>query len=97
MRKAGFTGPMRGALRVRVTAVFSPSASWSQKKKDEAIGGYVRPTTKPDWENIAKTLDGVNGVVWQDDSQIVEGVVRKFYGDNPGLHVEVWKWTGTLI
>jgi Holliday junction resolvase RusA-like endonuclease len=97
MKNAGFDGPLDCPLRVRVTAVFPIPQSWSGKKQGQARDGMVRPTIKPDWENIAKTLDGVNGIVWRDDSLVIEGVVRKFYGSNPMLKVEVWRWSGLLI
>ncbi len=97
MKQAGFLAPFDCPLRVRVTAVFPIPQSWSNKKQGHASSGMVRPTVKPDWENIAKCLDGINSIVWRDDSLIVEGVVRKFYGDTPMLKVEVWRWSGLLI
>jgi Holliday junction resolvase RusA-like endonuclease len=36
---------------------------------------------RDDWDNLAKSVcDAINGVVYVDDSQIVGGTVRKFYG-----------------
>jgi Holliday junction resolvase RusA-like endonuclease len=95
MKAAGHTVPFNCPLRVRVTSVFPIPASWSPKKAVQADCGLVRPTVKPDWENLAKTLDGVNGVVWRDDSLIVEGIIHKLYGRNPMLTVEVWRWVPT--
>jgi Holliday junction resolvase RusA-like endonuclease len=91
MRAAGYKAPFDCPLRVHVTSIFPIPQSWSDKKQAQAEGGRIRPTVKPDWENLAKTLDGVNGVVWRDDSLIVDGVVRKFYGFTPMLKVEVWR------
>lgn len=93
MRDAGIEAPLDGPLRVRVTAVFSIPMSWSGKNQQRARDGLIRPTGRPDWENVAKSLDAINKVVWRDDSLIVEGAVRKFYGLNPMLHVEVWRWS----
>jgi Holliday junction resolvase RusA-like endonuclease len=92
MRAAGLTAPLDCALRVRVTAVFSIPASWSMKKRDQARAGYIRPTGRPDCDNCLKQIDGINGVVWRDDSQIIEAVVRKYFGDNPCYMVEVWRF-----
>jgi Holliday junction resolvase RusA-like endonuclease len=89
--------PLASALRVRVIAHMSIPASWSESKKTAALAGYVRPTVKPDWENIAKTLDALTGVVWVDDKQIVSGVIEKFYAAKPQLVVDVWEQRGALI
>jgi len=81
--------PMEGPLCVRVEAHFPIPKSWSKTKQAGARLGAYRPTTKPDWENIAKMLDAFNEIVWRDDSQVVEGVIAKFYSDRPRLRVEV--------
>jgi Holliday junction resolvase RusA-like endonuclease len=81
--------PLEGALRVQVIAYFGIPASWSTKKRRAALAGLVRPTKRPDWENVAKMLDALNGVVWRDDAQIVSGIIEKHYSDRPRLRVEV--------
>lgn len=78
-----------GPLNVKVEAHFPVPASWSQKKRAAALLGVTRPTTRPDWENIAKMLDAFNGVVWLDDKQIVEGSIVKRYSEAPRLVVTV--------
>ena len=40
------------------------------------------PTTKPDLDNYVKMLDAFNGVIWQDDSQIVSLSADKSYCTN---------------
>lgn len=48
----------------------------------------IRPTKKPDYDNIGKIInDALNGIAYHDDSQIVDGLVRKFYSDNPRVKV----------
>lgn len=40
-----------------------------------------RPTTRPDLDNYIKgVLDALNGITWEDDSQIVELTACKQYG-----------------
>ena len=42
------------------------------------------PTKTPDWENIAKSVcDAFNGIVWDDDCQIVDAHVTKRFGEEP--------------
>ena len=98
MKGAGLVMPLDCALRVRVTAVFAVPVSRSRRAAAESIAGIIRPTGKPDGDNIMKCVgDSLNGVVWRDDSLVVDWSVRKFYGDAPVLMVEVWRWTALLF
>jgi Holliday junction resolvase RusA-like endonuclease len=81
--------PIEGPLCVRVEAHFPIPQSWSKKKQAGALLGVLRPTTRPDWENIAKMLDAFNKIVWIDDAQVVDGIIIKRYSDRPRLRVEV--------
>lgn len=76
-------------LSVAISAVF-PYAKGTAKKRIEP--GWVFMGVRPDADNLCKTvLDGCNGVVWADDAQVVELVVRKFRsgaGDE-GFYVEI--------
>lgn len=81
--------PLLGPVRVTVDAHFPVPQSWSAKKRAAALLGATRPTTRPDWENIAKMLDAFNEVVWRDDAQVVEGRITKRYSDRPRLRIEV--------
>ena len=47
---------------------------------------------KPRFDNVAKIVcDSVNGILWDDDCQIVELRVRKIYGEAPRVEMEVEK------
>jgi Holliday junction resolvase RusA-like endonuclease len=82
--------PLTGALTLDML-VFRPiPASWSKKRQDAARSGAERPTSKPDFDNYAKTVDALNLVVWVDDGQVVDGRVRKFYSDKPGIKITVY-------
>jgi Holliday junction resolvase RusA-like endonuclease len=49
-----------------------------------------RPTKKPDLDNLAKSvLDGLNGVVYLDDSQLVSLHITKVYDHSPGVDIMV--------
>lgn len=81
--------PIAEPVSVTVEARFPIAASWSKKKQRDALAGLIRPATTPDADNLLKSLDGLNGVVWRDDRQIVDAVVRKIYSDRPGLTITV--------
>ncbi len=81
--------PLIGPLSLRVTAFFGVPKSWPSKRRDAALAGTVRPTGKPDWDNIGKTTDGLKGIVFVDDSQIVEALVIKRYSERSRLRIEI--------
>jgi Holliday junction resolvase RusA-like endonuclease len=81
--------PMDGPLIVLVGAFMRVPASWNGKKRDAALAGAIAPTGRPDWDNLAKVCDALNGIVWIDDSQIVQGHVTKQYSESPRLRIEV--------
>jgi Holliday junction resolvase RusA-like endonuclease len=80
---------LQGPIRVRVEALMPVPASWSKSKRALALAGQVRPTGKPDADNVLKTLDALNGVVWLDDAQIVEATITKLYSADPALIIQV--------
>ena len=81
--------PLEGPVGLVVTAVIPIPKSWARAKKVLALAHQIRPTGKPDWDNIGKMTDALKGLVWNDDSQVVDGRVLKYYGDIPFLQVEI--------
>jgi len=81
-----------GEVKVRITAYYEIPKSTSNKKRDDMSVGFIRPTKKPDCDNIAKIIcDALNGIAYKDDSQIVSCIVDKYYSDNPRVEVEIWE------
>jgi Holliday junction resolvase RusA-like endonuclease len=81
---------MLGAVQVVLDIAVPVPASWSKKKQAAALAGTVRPTGKPDIDNTAKAIfDGINQVVWRDDSQVVSVTATKRYSEVPGVAVHV--------
>jgi Holliday junction resolvase RusA-like endonuclease len=77
-------------LRLCVDAFFPIPQSKSERVKGEMLKGFIRPTKKPDWDNIGKLVsDALNQVAYYDDKQIVECTVRKFYSDRPRLEIRI--------
>jgi Holliday junction resolvase RusA-like endonuclease len=78
-----------GPLAITIWLYRSVPKGWSKRMTAKALSGEVRPTTKPDWDNGGKITDALNKIVWLDDSQIVDALVRKFYSDHPRIRIEV--------
>lgn len=50
------------------------------------------PAKRPDIEKIARsTNDALTGLVWADDSQIVQLTLQKIYGDRSSARIEIKK------
>lgn len=82
-------GPLEVDIEIHMAIAESKPAKW----KADALAGRIRPTKKPDADNFAKILDGLNLIVWTDDSQIVDLRVRKFYSDRPRFVARVSELT----
>ncbi|RMV69966.1 Holliday junction resolvase [Pseudomonas caricapapayae] len=66
------------------------AASWSKKKTAQALAGEVMPTKKPDADNVLKAIcDGINGIVFKDDVQVVNVSLSKRFSSTPGVYVRV--------
>ena len=72
-------------------AVFqSIPKSTSKKKKIEMLEGKIRPTKKPDIDNIIKSIfDALNKVAFNDDTQIISLQCYKFYSNEPRVEVSI--------
>jgi Holliday junction resolvase RusA-like endonuclease len=78
--------PMTVAIYIRVGI----PASYSKQKRKDALEGIIKPTKKPDLDNIAKCfLDGMNDIVYLDDKQVVNLHVTKVYAETPAVEVMV--------
>ncbi len=82
---------MNDSVSVIITVQKSIPQSWSKKKQAKAIEGTVRPTGRPDIDNYIKSVfDGLNGVVFKDDSQVTFVGAYKQYSTTPGVSVVIF-------
>lgn len=86
----GQEAPLEGALRLLIVTQRPTPKSASQRKIREMLSGIIMPTTKPDVSNYQKLVeDALNGVVWRDDSQLVDCRSIKKYSIKPGFFIQV--------
>lgn len=75
---------------VAIECFYAIPKSFSKKKRELALKGILQPSTKPDVDNIVKSvLDGLNGIAYDDDKQVVGLWILKFYGEEPRLEVQI--------
>lgn len=74
--------PMDAPLELQMTISVEVPASWSKRRRADALSGAMMPTSKPDLDNCVKLVaDALNGIVWRDDKQIVRMVLAKRYAE----------------
>ena len=79
---------LQGPIGAKITSYFQIPKSVSRKKRQKMIGEYH--TNKPDTDNIGKIiLDPLNDVAFDDDKQVCQLTVEKYYGETPGVIVEL--------
>lgn len=82
--------PVEIPVKLLLKAYFAIPSSWSAKKQQAALYGMIRPTKRPDWDNLGKLVsDSLNGLAYKDDSQIVEATAAKYYSDRPRVEIEI--------
>ena len=86
----GSTDPLETPVSVFLYIRHAVPQSYSKKRTEACLSGLEQPCKKPDIDNIAKTyLDGMNGVVFHDDTQVIDLHVKKVYSAVPGVDVMV--------
>lgn len=89
---------IEGPVAISIVACFEIPKSASKSRQAEMRAGLVRPTKRPDMDNIAKAiLDALNGVAFKDDAQVCELSVSKVWADEPSVRIEVKKLTTVAL
>jgi Holliday junction resolvase RusA-like endonuclease len=81
--------PFAGPVELLVVSVLPVPPSWSTRRRLAALKGEIRPTDKPDADNLIKQMDALNRIVWRDDAQVVDGRSVKVYGADPAMLITV--------
>jgi Holliday junction resolvase RusA-like endonuclease len=73
---------LEGSVSVFIYISFSVPQSYSKRKREACLSGETKHTKKPDLDNVAKAIiDGMNGIIFKDDSQIINLHVTKVYAE----------------
>jgi Holliday junction resolvase RusA-like endonuclease len=86
----GSSEPLETPVTVAIYIRVGLPASYSKQKRKDALEGTLKPTKKPDIDNIAKCfLDAMNDIVYFDDKQVVNLHITKVYAETPAVEVMV--------
>jgi Holliday junction resolvase RusA-like endonuclease len=86
----GSSEPLETPVTVAIYIRVGLPASYSKQKRKDALEGILKPTKKPDIDNIAKCfLDAMNDIVYFDDKQVVNLHITKVYAETPAVEVMV--------
>ncbi len=89
-QQVGVKFPDDAMLDVRIFAYYPIPKSVSKRKRQAMLEKRIRPIKKPDWDNVGKVIcDSLNGIAYRDDAQVVDSMVRKFYGETPKVVVTI--------
>ena len=90
IRAAWTSEKLSGPLRAIITAYIRIPKSAKMAVRKNMLSGHEKPTKRPDLDNYIKSaLDGLNGLAFDDDSQVIEIIARKAYGEEPRLVISL--------
>jgi Holliday junction resolvase RusA-like endonuclease len=79
---------LEGPISADINIYFEPPKSLSRKKKEHLVNENSWYTSKPDTDNLIKSiLDALNGLAYEDDSQVCEIYTQKKYGERSKIDV----------
>ena len=77
----GASEPLETPVGAYIYITLPVPASYSKKRTQACLSGNERPTKKSDIDNYCKAIfDGMNGIVFVDDSLVVSLHATKVYG-----------------
>ena len=82
--------PMEGPIKVDYTYFVGIPKATSKVRRMQMLNGMMHPITRPDIDNYDKFLsDCLTSIVWVDDSQVIEKMSRKIYGEREKTIIKV--------
>ena len=79
-----------GAVAVNVVIFHKVPASYNKQERADALANLSRPIKTPDVDNVLKcVMDGMQNVVYENDSQVIDARARRYYGLDWSANVEV--------
>lgn len=82
---------LTGAVQMTVNVYVAIAKSTPKKTREKMLTGELKPISRTgDLDNLFKAIsDALNGVAYDDDSQIIEATIRKFYGEQARAEITI--------
>ena len=78
------------SIALNVKSYVLPKSDFRKAERIAALNNELRPTTKPDADNILKAiLDALNEVAYDDDRYIYKITIERFYSETPRTEIEI--------
>lgn len=85
--------PTEDAIWINVTLVFPIPKSTPKKKREAMLEGKAFPLIRPDVDNCLKSImDGLNGLAYRDDKQVVLTRTEKKYGEKAMTIIDIGRY-----
>lgn len=82
--------PFESHVTLTIINVCKFPKKFNKEQRERASSGSIRPVSRPDIDNIIKSvMDGLNGVAFKDDSQVVNITAGKIYGNENYIQIIV--------
>lgn len=89
--------PLDGPIAFELAIYRMIPKSTTKKRRAAIDSGECRPVVKPDVDNVYKAVsDALTGLIYQDDKQIVDVHIAKFYSDNPRVEIKIHELDGVV-
>jgi len=90
----GAIPPARCPVVLSIAVYRAKGIPRSKAARADALAGLVRPVTRPDGTNLQKAIeDALQGIVYANDSQVVDVRTQKWFGDPARVEIIVKEWT----
>lgn len=87
-----YKSPLKGSISACIAFYMPIPKSASKADKKTMLDGITPHTKKPDIDNMIKSVtDALNGLAYDDDSQITDIYAQKKYSDNPRVEIRLWE------
>jgi len=85
-----FAEPLKTPVAAYIYVTVPVPTSYPKWRKEMCLKGFQRPCKRPDLDNILKAyLDAMNGIVYDDDTQVVSLHSTKVYGTEGRVEVMI--------
>ena len=78
------------SIRMDIKAYYAVAKSDGKRIRMAKLAGEIRPMKKPDIDNVYKIVaDALNGIAYDDDSQIVAASIEKHFDVSPRVEISI--------